>query len=108
MYGIAAVISFLVAFLIKIIYLAISAFEKQKPGYLDKFKIPEDVEINSVQKEAGLPGKEGEIYAAIALALHLYNKDLTENEDLKMTIQKSMKPYSPWSSKIYGLNQWKR
>jgi hypothetical protein len=53
-------------------------------------------------------GKEGEVYAAIAMALHLYMKEINETENMKMTIQKSMKPYSPWNSKIYGLNQWRR
>ena len=64
--------------------------------------------MNDLQKDAESLGKEGEVYAAIATALNLYLKEIHDFEDLRITIQKSVKPYSPWSSKIYGVNQWKR
>ncbi len=44
-----------------------------------------------------------EIAAVIALALHMYITQVRAYENSIITIQKIMKPYSPWSSKIYGM-----
>jgi hypothetical protein len=49
--------------------------------------------------------KDEQVAAAIALSLYLYTKHLREYEKAVITFQKIMKPYSPWSSKIYGLRQ---
>jgi hypothetical protein len=46
-----------------------------------------------------------EIYAAIGYALHVYVTELHDFEKTILTIQKVMRPYSPWSSKIYGLRK---
>jgi len=46
----------------------------------------------------------GEDIAAISMALHSYFSEAHDNESSIVTIQKVNKPYSPWSSKIYGLN----
>lgn len=47
--------------------------------------------------------KPDEIASVIALALHLYINRVREYENSIITMQKVMKPYSPWSSKIYGI-----
>ncbi len=47
----------------------------------------------------------GEIYAAIAMAMYQYSKDLHDVENTVLTINRGAKAYSPWSSKIYGLRQ---
>ncbi|MDR1225518.1 MAG: lamin tail domain-containing protein [Prevotellaceae bacterium] len=47
----------------------------------------------------------GEMYAAIAFAMHQYQVDLSIVESNVLTINKVAKAYSPWSSKIYGLRQ---
>jgi hypothetical protein len=46
-----------------------------------------------------------EVAAAISMALHLHLQDVHDYERAVVTIQKVMRPYSPWSSKIYGLRQ---
>ncbi len=46
----------------------------------------------------------GEVNAAIATALHLYFNNLHDEESNIVTIKKESKLYSPWSSKIYGIN----
>jgi hypothetical protein len=51
---------------------------------------------------------ESEVMAAIAVALYLNSKEMHDVETLKLTINKSSRPYTPWSSKIYGLNIYKR
>jgi Na+-transporting methylmalonyl-CoA/oxaloacetate decarboxylase gamma subunit len=49
----------------------------------------------------------GEVYAAIATAMHLYQQD-DENHDEEsfvVTLHHTDRTYSPWSSKIYTLRQ---
>ncbi|MDR2359303.1 MAG: lamin tail domain-containing protein [Prevotellaceae bacterium] len=49
----------------------------------------------------------GEVYAAIAIALHLYiqQEEAHDIENTILTINKVTRTYSPWSSKIYGLRE---
>ncbi|NLT03343.1 MAG: lamin tail domain-containing protein [Bacteroidales bacterium] len=47
----------------------------------------------------------GEVIAAISLALHQLNEDTHDEENTILTIAKTRRAYSPWSSKIYGLRQ---
>ena len=42
--------------------------------------------------------------AAIAMALHLFYGDVHDEESRIMTTKKVERRYSPWNSKIYGLN----
>lgn len=49
-----------------------------------------------------------EIQAAIGLALHLYLNEQHDYEKTILTIQKVIRPYSPWSSKIYMLRRCPR
>lgn len=46
--------------------------------------------------------------AAIAMALHLYYNDLHDQESTKITIKKVDRRYSPWNSKLYGMNNLHR
>lgn len=61
-------------------------------------------------KEAEVESFEipGEVNAAISMALHLYFNEMHDEESNVMTIKKVSKRYSPWSSKIYGLNTYHR
>ena len=65
---------------------------KNKENYIDEF--PEF-----------LTGQEN---AAIATAIYLYFSQLHDEESTKMTIKKIKKDYSPWSSKIHGINSFQR
>ncbi len=49
----------------------------------------------------------GETAAAIAMAIYLC-RDLHDDESNVLTIKKISKVYSPWSSKIYGINRWRK
>jgi glutaconyl-CoA/methylmalonyl-CoA decarboxylase subunit delta len=50
---------------------------------------------------------EGNVTAAISLALHRYFNELHDEESNIVTIKQVRKTYSPWSSKIYGVtNNW--
>ncbi len=48
----------------------------------------------------------GDVYAAITAAIHLYNEELHDEENAVLTINKVSRTYSPWSSKIHGLNTY--
>jgi len=50
------------------------------------------------------PHVSGEENAAIAMALHLFFSEIHDEESNVITIRKVSRSYSPWSSKIYGLN----
>jgi Na+-transporting methylmalonyl-CoA/oxaloacetate decarboxylase gamma subunit len=46
--------------------------------------------------------------AAISMALHLFFNDLHDVESNIITIKRIERRYSPWNSKIYGLNNINR
>jgi hypothetical protein len=50
----------------------------------------------------------GDVYAAIASAIYLYSEELHDVESTVLTINKVSRTYSPWSSKIHGLNTYFR
>jgi len=71
----------------------------KKEASLKKSSVSESVENELFSQE--IPGED---IAAISMALHSYFSEAHDNESSIVTIQKVNKPYSPWSSKIYGLN----
>lgn len=60
---------------------------------------------NTVDEVKKKEATSGEINAAIALAIHLHLQELHDEQNTILTIKKNAKPYSPWSSKIYGLRR---
>lgn len=48
----------------------------------------------------------GEMSAAIAMALHLYQSEIHDEENTVLTIKRVARTYSPWSSKIYTLRKY--
>lgn len=47
----------------------------------------------------------GEVSAAIAMTIHLYQEDMHDDENMVLTIKRISRSYSPWSSKIYTLRK---
>lgn len=81
-------------------------------------RLPKLVNINlkkwrkkdKTTKDAGVSSEEdyiveGNVTAAISLAIHMYFNELHDEESNIVTIKKVKKAYSPWSSKIYSVNQ---
>lgn len=56
-------------------------------------------------KEKKLGEAPGEIFAAIAMAMHEMQSDVHDVEDTVLTITRVKRSYSPWSSKIYTLRE---
>ena len=50
----------------------------------------------------------GEEIAAIAAAIHAYLDEIHDEENPILTIHKSKKDYSPWSSKIYATHNLRK
>lgn len=50
----------------------------------------------------------GEVFAAIAMAMHEFQSDVHDVEDTILTITRVKRSYSPWSSKIYTLRETPR
>ncbi|MFV0554378.1 MAG: OadG family transporter subunit [Mangrovibacterium sp.] len=48
----------------------------------------------------------GEINAAIALTIYQYQNEIHDYENTVLTINKSVKPYSPWNSKLQMVNKF--
>lgn len=46
---------------------------------------------------------EGNVNAAIGMALHLYFNEMHDDESNVITINRIQRRYSPWSSKIYNI-----
>jgi len=61
------------------------------------FRKPRIVEA----KEMRIPAQ---VSVALSAAIYLYLDEIHDKESRVMTIRKVSKNYSPWSSKIYGLN----
>lgn len=74
-------------------------------GYFVNYKgnKPNTVKVaNLIGKDKGdIPSAD---IVAIAMALHMYYDEAHDNESNIITIKHIERRYSPWSSKIYGLN----
>lgn len=80
------------------------------------FKVFTLISINlTARREAELKGVKitsivmdqtsGEVFAAISMALHELGNDEHDIENMVLTIARTRRTYSPWSSKIYGLRE---
>ena len=67
-----------------------------------------EVKERAQARNNGGGGKEkylsGEISAAIGMAITLYLKEQHDEESGIITIKRVARTYSPWNSKIYGVN----
>lgn len=70
-----------------------------------KSKPANAVHMQAPAEQVGIADSESETAAVIATAIQMYIDQVREYENTVITMQKIMKPYSPWSSKIYGLRQ---
>lgn len=77
------------------------SFRKRKKS--DEQKVVEQP-VQSAKKEM----ISGETNAAISAAIYLYFNELHDEEDTILTIQKVSRTYSPWSSKIYSVMNFRR
>ncbi|MBQ6237595.1 MAG: OadG family protein [Bacteroidales bacterium] len=48
----------------------------------------------------------GEIYAAIAAAIYMYDEEMHDEENTIITIQKVERAWTPWNAKFYNMNHY--
>ena len=77
--------------------------EPRKKRRLRKLKVKYKPQVVVASEDTG----QG-VYAAIASAIHLYGEELHDIENTVLTINKVSRTYSPWNSKIHGLNTYFR
>lgn len=90
---------FLLAAFFTLIPKLLTGFKKQQPCT----GTPEA--CAELRNTTTIPGETG---AAIAMAISLYLNELHDQENTVLTIRKVGKSYSPWSSKIYNVINFKR
>lgn len=66
------------------------------------------VETNDPQVDDKKKYITGDEFAAIAAAIYMYNEELHDEENTILTITEVNRRYSPWSSKMYNMNVYKR
>lgn len=93
-----------VFFALILLYLAFKFTGKLGSNYMQKqaMKVHGITDKNEA-KEKALAHESGDYYAAIAMALHEYQSNIHDVEDAQLTIHRTKRNYSPWSSKIYTL-----
>ncbi|MDY5968618.1 MAG: OadG family protein [Bacteroidales bacterium] len=59
--------------------------------------------VETIQKPADTTG---EVFAAIAAAIYLYQEDLHDEEHAILTINKVERAWTPWNAKFFNMNQY--
>lgn len=107
---IVTVISFSIVFIVLILVVLVIIGSTKSLTKMDNRKIANENAkgVNKNIVKIGLDDLSDDQYAAIAAALYLYQRELHDEENSVLTINKVAKVYSPWSSKLYNMNQYKR
>ena len=107
--GMAAIAMSVVFLALLMLYLVFKHIGIQLTAIQQRKQAQKEVKVESKQEavssSAGI--SEG-VYAAIAAAIHIYGAELHDVENAVLTINKVSRTYSPWSSKIHGLNTYFR
>lgn len=73
-------------------------------NYISNRKVIINIQDDNKRKES-IKVLSNETVATIAATLYYYQSMKHKIENAKITVKKSSRPYSPWSSKIYGLRK---
>lgn len=83
-------------------------FNKSKKAKANEEFQPVNTPVTTNDSAAGNSIDNDELAAAF-MALHLYtNEDIHDQESNVLTIDRIQRRYSPWSSKIYSMNNLHR
>jgi hypothetical protein len=74
-------------------------------GFLDKIFGNKETKAIVSESDNGITDPE---IVAIGMALYQFFDEVHDNESNVITIKRIERRYSPWSSKIYGLNNLQR
>lgn len=110
-YGIiVTVISFTIVFIALILVVLVIIGSTKSLNKMEDRKIVKEKakEESGNVVNIGFNDLSDDQYAAVAAAIYLYQCELHDEENAVLTINKVAKVYSPWSSKLYNMNQYKR
>lgn len=94
----------IVFFSLTLLFVLFSRLPKLVNMKIKRKKGTQAADKKAMEAEEGI---EGNVTAAISLALHRYFSELHDEESNVVTIKKVRKAYSPWSSKIYSvMHNW--
>ena len=93
---VVAIIFFLYRLSIILVPAIIRFFGKHKPK-----------DGNSALKSSIIGEDEENVEAAISMALYLHFNEIHDEESNVITIQRVSKTYSPWSSKLYNMRNFR-
>ncbi|MBR0310456.1 MAG: OadG family protein [Paludibacteraceae bacterium] len=105
----------LLGFAIVLILLVVLIYVLKLFGFIMRPRVKVE-NPHEVHEAVGAPRKQtsekitltGNATAAIAMALHLYYNGVHDEEPTQVTIKKVERKYSPWNSKLYGMNNLHR
>ncbi len=97
-----ALVGYLIVFIALVILVEVFIYLPGLISMLTRIRLHrKGIEVPEQQKVTHITGEEN---AAIAIALYLFFNEMHDEESNIITIRKVSRTYSPWSSKIYGLN----
>ena len=97
---------------VSVVFLALLCISLILKGYGKLIMSTQDRKAHKVAKANDHPvvpsasQTSGEIYAAIAAAIFLYDEELHDEEDTIITIQKVERAWTPWNAKYYNMNRY--
>ncbi len=95
-------IGWAIVFVALVILVVIFSYVPRIHAFFTKQKLRRQGELD--EDEMGIGNVTGEENAAIAMAIYMYLNEQHDEESGIITIKRIERRYSPWSSKIYGLN----
>ncbi len=100
-----AIIGYVIVFTALLMLYIIFTYLAKLLNWQNKIKLQKANKLKELKDEDLVIS--GEVTAAISMAIFLC-RDLHDNESDVITIKKVSKAYSPWSSKIYGMRNFKK
>ena len=100
---IIAVVGYITVFLALVVLYTVFTYLSKTLNYKARRKLIRQGKFKAAEEKQLF--LQGDIAAAISMALYLYN-ELHDEESNVITIRRVSKTYSPWSSKIYGLRDF--
>lgn len=95
------IIVFTALVILYLVFASVPKIIKLRHKILQKRKNCKNEENCEEEFQGFITGQEN---AAIATAIYLFLNELHDEETAVMTIKKIKKVYSPWSSKLHGMN----
>lgn len=106
--GMTLIAMFVVFSALAILYLIYNATGRffMRRARITKYKATKEERASKPTAQIGEEQElSGEVNAAIAMALYMYQNEMHDFENTVLTVKKVSRSYSPWSSKIYTLRK---